>query len=132
MEARYLLVIVQYVAKLNSHKLFHFVRHQSAESQPSSSPSSSSSSSTLALGRRSDFRVSLTDSETSARLTGFSHNAIAPIGLKYPLKVILDAKIAALSPAFFWAGGGDADLKLFLTCRDFINHTGCFVADITN
>lgn len=48
------------------------------------------------------------------RLTGFSHNAVTPIGMSERLPVILSDRIARLAPPMFWMGGGEVDLKLGL------------------
>lgn len=52
--------------------------------------------------------------QVNDRLTGFSHNAVTPVGMLERLPIVLSHRIAALQPALFWMGGGEVDLKLGL------------------
>lgn len=66
-------------------------------------------------------------------MTGFEHNAMCPIGLKQKdIPIILDEKIVNLTPNFFWAGGGEVDLKLGVKVSEFCESVKLLrVADIT-
>ena len=72
--------------------------------------------------------------QESAELTGFEHNAMSPIGLKQKnIPIIMDEKITRLHPNFFWAGGGEVDLKLGMSIEEFTSSVPLLhVADITH
>lgn len=96
---KYVAVIIQYVAKLDSARLSAFVR---------------------ARGGSSDARLSLAEDGTGA-LTGFPFNGVCPVGLATPMPIIITKPLTQLAaPASVWLGGGEPDLKL----RMFVSQLG--------
>lgn len=70
---------------------------------------------------KSKVRFRLAPEDVSARLTGYEHNAVSPVALADPnVPLVLSHHIAALQPDFFWLGGGEVDLKLGFSCRQFV------------
>ena len=70
--ARYYLVVVQYISKLDTEKLRGLVRDlKSGESQLS----------------KKKFNFQLADEHTSYELSGFKHNAVTPVGMRHPVPV---------------------------------------------
>jgi hypothetical protein len=70
---------------------------------------------------KSKVKFRLAPDDVSARLTGYVHNAVSPVALADPsVPLVLSHHIAALQPDFFWLGGGEADLKLGFSCREFV------------
>lgn len=94
---RCVLVLVQYVAKLNKEKLIRTVQAMEA------------SKGLPALGKK-QYNMRLLEGDTCAALTGFQHNAVTPLGLDLPM--VLSDKISTLPSGCFWLGGGHVDLKL--------------------
>ena len=85
--AQFYAVIVQYEAKLHADKVLRLVR-----SWTDGAP-------------KSKFNFQLCPEHVSARLTGYKHNAVAPIGCTTPIPLILSHRIAELQPCFMWLGG---------------------------
>ena len=76
------------------------------------------------------FNMRLAVDADSAALTGYEHNAVTPVGLATAsLPIVLSHRIAAL-PAF-WMGGGEVDLKLAVSTREFVAAYSPIVADVT-
>lgn len=70
--ARFYLVIVQYISKLDTERLRGLVRDlKPAESQLS----------------KKKFNFQLADEQTSFELSGFKHNAVTPVGMRQPVPV---------------------------------------------
>lgn len=67
---------------------------------------------------RSQCNMRLASVEDSARLTGFVHNAVSPIGLSEVLPLVVASEVAKLQ--FLWLGGGEPDLKLGMSVPQFI------------
>ncbi len=61
---------------------------------------------------------------TPPRGAGYKHNAVAPIGLRTKLPIVISHRIAELSPAFLWLGGGHRDLKLGCSVQALAEATG--------
>ncbi len=57
--------------------------------------------------------------------------AVSPVGCKVQLPIIMSHRIAELTPAFFWMGGGEVDLKLGVRTEEFVRLVQPMVADIT-
>ena len=85
--ARYYGIIVQYEAKLHADKVLRLVR-----SWTQGAP-------------KSKFNFQLCPEGVSAELTGYKHNAVAPLGYKTAIPMILSHRIAELQPCFMWLGG---------------------------
>ncbi|KAJ1671179.1 hypothetical protein GGF38_001001, partial [Coemansia sp. RSA 25] len=82
----------------------------------------------LVLARKHfNFRLS----EKSLELTGFTNNAVCPLGMTQKLPIILCEAITRLRPPVFWLGAGHVDYKLAMPVDRFIQATECMVADIS-
>lgn len=105
---------LQYAARLNADKLKGFVYR-------------------LNKGSVSNkyFNMRLAPEAVSDQLSGFSHNAVTPIGMASEVPIILSHRIVDLSPDFFWMGGGEVDLKVGLRTGDFLRAYNPIVADCT-
>lgn len=110
------LVIVQYVAKLNKEKLTKALQNMEA------------SLGLPPLGKK-QYNMRLLEGESCAQLTGFEHNAVTPLGLDLP--VVLSDRIAALPSQAFWLGGGHVDLKLRLGVAEAQSRLKAVIADVT-
>ncbi|XP_065857906.1 uncharacterized protein [Euphorbia lathyris] len=108
--SKYYIVVVQYTARFNAETVKNYLY-------------------ALNDGKiaKKKFNLRLAPEETSAKLTGYEHNAVTCIGLKTDIPVILDEAIVRLSPDFFWLGGGDVDLKLGIRTSEFINFVKPFI-----
>jgi prolyl-tRNA editing enzyme YbaK/EbsC (Cys-tRNA(Pro) deacylase) len=73
----------------------------------------------------------LVPEEINTKLTGFEHNAVAPIGCRMKIPIIVSHRIAELQPSFFWLGGGEVDLKLGLDWNEFSQIYSPYAADCT-
>ena len=73
----------------------------------------------------------LVPEEINDELTGFAHNAVAPVGCATKMPMIVSHKIAQLNPEIFWLGGGEVDLKLGLSWAEFAAVYRPYVVDCT-
>jgi prolyl-tRNA editing enzyme YbaK/EbsC (Cys-tRNA(Pro) deacylase) len=114
---RYVMVLVQYTAKLDPALLNKVMKARFKALSGG------------AEGPKRDYALCPTGEE----LTGFQHNGVSPLGCKNldKIAVVLDAKIAALKPSLFWMGGGEVDLKLAMDVNEFVAHFKAFVASVT-
>ncbi|KAM6557850.1 hypothetical protein CsatB_004869 [Cannabis sativa] len=108
--SKYYVVVVQYTARFNAETVKNFLY-------------------SLNDGKiaKKKFNLRLAPEETSAKLTGYEHNAVTCIGLKTDIPVILDEAITKLNPNFFWLGGGEVDLKLGIRTSEFIDCVKPFI-----
>ncbi|KAF2299025.1 hypothetical protein GH714_030065 [Hevea brasiliensis] len=108
--SKYYIVVVQYTARFNAETVKNYLY-------------------TLNDGKiaKKKFNLRLAPEETSAKLTGYEHNAVTCIGMKTEIPVILDEAIVRLNPDFFWLGGGEVDLKLGINTSEFINFVKPFI-----
>eukprot|EP00897_Mesotaenium_endlicherianum_P010907 jgi/Mesen1/9845/ME000070S09132 len=110
--SKYYVIIVQYAARLNAEKVRNFVHALNGGAIP-----------------KKRFNLRLAPEDVSDALTGFTHNAVTPVGMLTPIPVILSDAIVKLQPPFFWLGGGEVDLKLGIRTREFLDIVRPFVAD---
>lgn len=110
--SRFYLVIVQYTAAANTGKLLDFVRSLTENSLPKKSY---------------NFRLA----GDAVELTGYGHNEVAPVGTTKKIPIIISAAITKLVPPMFYAGAGHRDWKLALPVDEFLDRTGCMVADLS-
>jgi prolyl-tRNA editing enzyme YbaK/EbsC (Cys-tRNA(Pro) deacylase) len=109
--SRYYVAVFQYVQRFDADKVMRFIKGMNES-----------------VGKKKfNFRLAA-DGEA---VTGFSHNAVVPFGLKTPMPIILSKEITNLAPAHFWLGGGHVDCKLRLDTEEFLEKFEPFVADIT-
>ena len=110
--SRFYCIVVQYVASVNSQKIFNFVRE-------------------LSHGPRKAYHFRMASSERALELSGFEHNAVSPVGMACGLMpIILAREITQLPDDWFWLGGGQVDLKLGFRVSEFVRRFKPFVADI--
>lgn len=132
LKTRYYMVVFQYCRRLNADKLGKQLCALFAER---GSP----------MGKK-NFNLRLCPADASARLTGFQHNAVTPVGSASPLAVVLSHHLLELPPdsaslaagaagaaaaSYFWMGGGDVDLKLRVSAAGFARAYGATVLDCT-
>ncbi|KAJ2729929.1 hypothetical protein IW152_005441 [Coemansia sp. BCRC 34962] len=113
--SRYICVLVQYTHAIDTSALADLMRSQ-MEKPPA----------------RKHFNYRLASPEKSLELTGFTNNAVSPIGMTQKLPIVLSQSIAQLKPPVLWLGAGHIDYKLAMPVDSFIKATGCMVADISN
>ncbi|GAB4823617.1 hypothetical protein N2152v2_010663 [Parachlorella kessleri] len=106
--------LVLYAARLNAEKLKDYIHKLNAGK----------------FAKRW-FNMRLAPEAVSDELSGFSHNAVSPIGIKTRLPIIMSHRIAELQPDFFFLGGGEVDLKVGFSATDFIAAYEPFVVDCT-
>jgi hypothetical protein len=111
---KYYLVIVQFLYACNNVKLIDFVRKLGGDALP-----------------RSRYNFRLAPSEVALELTGFSHNEVAPVGTTAKIPVIISKAITELVPKVFYAGAGHRDWKLVFDTDEFLEKTGCMIADLS-
>jgi len=114
LNSKYYVVIVQYTARLHAEKLKTFI-HRLSQGQ---------------VGKQY-YNMRLAPEDVSDELSGYSHNAVTPLGIKTPLPIILSHRIAELQPSFFFLGAGEVDLKVGMPSEEFIQQYKPFVADCT-
>lgn len=114
LNSKYYVVIVQYTARLQSDNLAKFI-HKLNDGK---------------VGRQY-FNMRLAPEDVSDELSGFTHNAVTPVGIRTQLPIIISDKITQLQPEFFWLGGGEVDLKLGLKVSEFLREYKPFVASCT-
>jgi len=112
--SKYVMVIVQYVSKLQAEKIRDFVYEARGGKTP-----------------RKKIKFRLAPEEVSDAITGFSHNAVTPIATRTRIPVLLSHRIAALEPDFFWLGAGEVDLKVGFSAREFAGAYGALTLDCT-
>ena len=116
--SRFFLVIVQYTARLDTEALAKGLRALAGGAAPGKA-----------------FNLRLAGEEDSARLTGYEHNAVTPVGVSGvqdgSLPLILASAVTALEPPLFWMGGGEVDLKLGLDTAQFVRAYAPVVMDVT-
>mmetsp|Transcript_25800 Transcript_25800/g.72241 ORF Transcript_25800/g.72241 Transcript_25800/m.72241 type:complete len:153 (+) Transcript_25800:818-1276(+) len=115
--SKYYMVCVQYTARLHAEKLHSFIRNLAASGGHSLS--------------KKQVNMRLVPEDVNDRLTGFEHNAVAPVGCATNIPIIVSHKIAELQPDFFWLGGGEVDLKLGMPWAEFSDVYHPYVVDCT-
>lgn len=110
---KYWLVIVQYNARLSNDALRSFVLQHHEGRLP-----------------RAKVNMRLVAEETSNDMSGFTKNAVTPVGMKTRLPIVLAKEIAQLDE--FWLGGGEIDLKLGIPVSDFIRAYNPFIVPLAD
>ncbi|KAI8136698.1 YbaK/aminoacyl-tRNA synthetase-associated domain-containing protein [Fennellomyces sp. T-0311] len=110
---RFICVMTQYTAPVNTEKLMKHIRDFSGR----------------AAGKKYyNYRVAQT--EKSLELTGFKKGGVCPIGMLTRIPIILAKSITNLDPPVFIMGAGHIDWKLGVPVDDFIRGTNCIVLDL--
>lgn len=112
--SKYYLVIVQYTGACNTGKLIDFVRALDGN-----------------VRSKKAYNFRLAPSEEALELTGFAHNEVAPVGTNKKVPVIMASAITKLVPPMFYVGAGHRDWKLAFAVDEFLDETGCMVADLS-
>ena len=110
--ARFYLIIVQYVAQMQSHKLFKYLRTINPTVP------------------KKYFHFRVADESEAINLSGFEHNAITPFGMIKNLPIVLADDITKLPHDYCWIGGGEIDVKLGFNVKEFIEKMKPMVCDI--
>jgi prolyl-tRNA editing enzyme YbaK/EbsC (Cys-tRNA(Pro) deacylase) len=110
---RYVMMIVQYVARLHNEKITKVVHKHICQGK----------------GTKKNFNWRVAPEAVSAVMTGYGHNAVVPIGMAEPVPILLSHSIAALP--FFYLGGGHVDVKWRISTDDFQRACKPIVGDIT-
>lgn len=113
LDSRYYCVIVQYEAKIDTDLLSNVVN------------------SLRPIMNRKKFNFQLAPEAISDRLTGFSHNAVSPFGLRFNLPMIICQRCLQVKPAYIYLGGGQVDVKLGISTADFLKATGAIVGELS-
>ena len=111
---RFVLVVVQYEATLDTKKLVNAIRALRPVADRLED---------------SDFDIRVASEEDNSKITGYDNNAVVPFGLLAPVPIFLSSPIVPLRS--FWMGGGHVNLKLRLTVADFCKALKPVVADIS-
>lgn len=112
LNSRFYAVIVQYTSRLQTAQLEKFVR------------------SLIPGASRSNYHLRSAKPEDVARLTGAEFNGVCPIGNKTEIPIVLSERLLNVPTGWMYVGGGEPELKLGFSVQEFIQQTGCFVADI--
>ena len=112
---RFVLVILQYAAALDTQKLTNTIRRLLPVTERMDDS-------------KYDFRIAST--EDNDRLTGYTHNSVTPFGLLQPVRIVLSENLVKLR--FFWMGGGHVHLKLGMATSEFVDAVKPVIGDISN
>ncbi|KAL0079884.1 hypothetical protein F4703DRAFT_1957298 [Phycomyces blakesleeanus] len=103
----------KYVKPVNTQKLLNFVRDLKNREIS-----------------KKYYNFRLADSEKSLELTGYKSGGVCPVGMTQPVPIIIAKSILNLEPPVIYLGAGHIDWKLGVPVKDFIEASGCFVADL--
>ena len=113
---RFVLVIVQYEARFDAERLRKHMIALAAGAAPAKA-----------------FNLRLASVADSDAVTGYTHNAVTPVGLATAgVPIVLSSAVAALSPPAFWMWGGEVDLKLGVDTAQFVAAYDALVLDVTH
>mmetsp|Transcript_2628 Transcript_2628/g.3940 ORF Transcript_2628/g.3940 Transcript_2628/m.3940 type:complete len:174 (-) Transcript_2628:47-568(-) len=117
--SKFYLVVLQYEATITTKKLQSEVRAIRPVAQRLD-PS------------KFDFRVA--SEEDNARLTGYSHNAVSPLGMLENVPIVLSKAIVSSDDMtqIIWMGGGHIHCKVGMAVSDFIKAKRPLVLDATD
>ena len=116
---QFIIVMIQFTARLHNDKLGKAVyTHLSKSSK--------------LIRKHKDFNWRLASSDENDTLTGYSHNAVCPIGLAdSSLPIVMSDRIAALPQNECWLGAGHQQAKMCVDVKRFIECMNVVVADIS-
>ncbi|ETV88138.1 hypothetical protein, variant 1 [Aphanomyces astaci] len=110
---RFVCVIVQYKAKINSDKVAKLIRDASTSVKIS----------------RKQVNFQHAPPDTSALLTGFEFNGVSPFGMSTALPVIVSAPVLELP--YIWLGGGAHDVKLKVSVTQCVQSLSAIAGDVS-
>jgi len=94
--SKYYMMIVQYHnARIHNEKLIQYVCRKIGNSKHG----------------KKQYNFRLCPEEASAKLTGYEHNGVTPLGATTRMPILLSHRIAQLPEQSFWLGAGEVDLK---------------------
>ncbi|KAF0690266.1 Aste57867_18340 [Aphanomyces stellatus] len=112
---RFVCVIVQYKAKINSDKVAKLVRDAGANGVQKIS--------------RKQVNFQHAPPDISAQLTGFEFNGVSPFGMLTPLPTIVSTPILDLP--YIWLGGGAHDVKLKVAVSQCVQALAAISGDVS-
>ncbi|KAL7533641.1 hypothetical protein ACHAWF_004571, partial [Thalassiosira exigua] len=117
--ARYYLVVVQYVESIDTKRLSSELRGLRPPGPTRFGPS-----------YFGDMR--LAPEEVSERLTGYGHNGVSPFGmLDRSIPVVICKSILNVRPKWIWMGGGHKDWKLGMAVSEFVRGVDGIVLNVS-
>lgn len=111
--SRYYMVLFQYVEKFDAELVMRTVKNWNEN-----------------IGKKK-FNFRLASSETSEKLTGFTHGAVVPFCTPTSIPLIMSSAILDLSPPYIWVGAGHQDCKLRVDVQEFIEKINPEIASFT-
>ncbi|CAK4682822.1 hypothetical protein LEN26_003375 [Aphanomyces euteiches] len=109
---RYVCVIVQYKAKINSDKVAKLIRESSGSKIS-----------------RKQVNFQHAPPDTSAQLTGFEFNGVSPYGMATSIPVVVSQPILDLP--YIWLGGGAHDVKLKVAVSQCVESLAAISGDVS-
>ncbi|ORX53538.1 hypothetical protein DM01DRAFT_1322476 [Hesseltinella vesiculosa] len=76
------------------------------------------------------YNFRMADENVSYELTGYKSGGVCAIGMKCNVPIILAGCILQLNPPVMFLGAGHVDWKIGVPVQDFIDKTGCLVANL--
>lgn len=114
---RYVLVIIQYIARLHNDRLSKLVYNHI-----------SSQSSCIRKNREYNWR--LASENDNEHITGYINNAVTPFGLLQSVPIIISDTVAQQCSTIY-LGAGHVDLKLELDVNEYISKCNVLVGNVT-
>lgn len=111
---------MQYAAAINGDKINKVVHQLANSALPEGA---------APLGRKG-FNLRLCPGNVSDELSGYTHNAVSPVGCRTRIPIIMADRVLKLQPDFFWLGAGQVDLKVGFSSSQFVKAYEPLVADI--
>lgn len=109
--SKYLVVLLQYVSKLDTDRLAKSLRLRAPK------------------GVACSHKLAVASPDASAVLTDFGHNAVSPFGCATQLPVVVSAAAVELRETtagrFLWLGGGHVDVKLRIPVSELLRPGVC-------
>jgi prolyl-tRNA editing enzyme YbaK/EbsC (Cys-tRNA(Pro) deacylase) len=127
-DSKYILLVVQYTAKLDFDRVARLVMRLVAAEAGSAAAAANANASASATARK-NFNFRLAPEAASDALSGYSHNSVTPLGMRHRLPIVLSDRVAALP--FVWLGGGEIDVKWRVATSEFVRAFAPVIANIT-
>ncbi|KAF9166806.1 hypothetical protein DFQ27_007593 [Actinomortierella ambigua] len=107
---RYWAIIVQYEGAVNVPKLEKAVRERTGASRKAT-------------------HLRIAAAEKSLELTGFTNNAVSPVGMKSDIPILISSAIAELDPPLIYLGAGHVDWKIAIPVKGLLEHWNASIVD---
>lgn len=118
---RWILVLVQYTARLNQQKLDKFLHERANRAKAAAG---------LPPIPKSKFHARLARDEDSERITGYKSGGVTPFAAAEEAPVLVSDQIG-IEGGEAWLGGGETDLKMRVRVEDAVRALGAEVVDCT-